>query len=269
MGAVYHITVISGIQKAMKSRNRPRLDNPISNSRILDARCKAMSDVPYPWPRNSWAILSKIIRAWYSVETGDGEVTQKKIAEVAGVQQSQVSVNKAFLQAIGVVSQEGTTLTESGKRLGIGLYNENENMRRQGLEQVIKATPVLRDTLEIVRGRGSLKTDDFYDEVALRLGGKTEGFTTGTSILLQLLTLSGGVEIKDNTIRPLRVTAKVQLEQIEKEKPSTVNTSAPDLHRIPIPVSTNSVWYIEVGKEPKEGEVERFLAMQNLMFGIK
>jgi len=227
-----------------------------------------MPDTPYPWPRNSWTILSKIIRAWFSVETGGSEVTQKRIAEVAKVQQSQVSTNKAFLQAIGIVSKDGTSLTEAGKRLGIGLYNENEGMRRQGFDLIIKATPILKDMLEIVRGRGSLKTDDFYDEVALRIGGKSEGFVTGTAILLQILTLSGAVEIGDNTIRPSKNHAPVQTFDSEKENPPAINKpSSTGLNRIPIAVSTNSVWYIEVGEKPTPEEVQKFLDMQKLMFG--
>jgi hypothetical protein len=229
-----------------------------------------MPELQYPWPRNSWAILTKIIRAWYSVETGGGELTQKRIAEVAGVQQSQVSTNKAFLQAIGIVNSEGGSLTEAGKRFGIGLYSENESMRRQGLEQVAKGNALLKDMLDIVRGRGSLKTDDFYDEIALRLGGKTEGFVTGTAILIEILVGSGTVEIAENTLRPSKGSTPEQKQEIEKEKnPITAKPITPGLNRIPIAVSTSSVWYIEVSETPKEGEIEKFLEMQRLMFGTK
>jgi len=227
-----------------------------------------MAELQYPWPKNSWTILTKIIRAWYSVETGSGELTQKKIADVAGVQQSQVSTNKAFLQAIGIIGPEGASLTEAGKRLGIGLYNDNESMKRQGLEQIIKFNPLLKDTLDIVRGRGSLKVNDFLDEIALRIGGKTEGFVTGTAILLEILALSGLVEIKENTLRPSRGNGTEQTQQIEKEKNSIPNKSANSgLNRIPIAVSTSSVWYVEVGEKPTPEEVQKFLEMQKLMFG--
>jgi hypothetical protein len=229
-----------------------------------------MAEQPYPWPKNSWAILTKIIRAWYSVETGGGEVTQKKIAEVAGVQQSQVSANKAFLQAIGIVGKEGVALTEAGKRFGIGLYNDNESMKRQGLEQIIKGNALLKDTLDIVRGRGSLKVNDFHDEIALWVGGKTEGFMTGTAILLEILLLSGAIDIAENTLRPSRGIVTEQTQQPEKEKNSIPNRPTDSgLNRIPIPVSTSSIWYVEVGETPKEGEIEKFLEMQKLMFGAK
>jgi hypothetical protein len=199
---------------------------------------------------------------------GNGEVTQKKIAEVAGVQQSQVSTNKAFLQRIAIISKDGTVLTEAGKRLGIGLYDDNENMRKQGFDLIIKGEPLLRDMLDIVRGRGSLKVDDFYAEIALRIGEKTEGFVTGTAILVQILQLSGLVEMANNTLRPSKGTINEQTQGIENEtntipyKP--VNT---ELNRIPIPVSTNSVWYIEVGAKPTPEEIQKFLEMQKLMFG--
>jgi len=226
-----------------------------------------MAELPYPWPKNSWTILTKIIRAWYSVETGEGEVTQKKIADVAGVQPSQVSTNKAFLQATGIVNKEGVSLTEAGKRLGIGLYNDNDSMKRQGLEQIIKGNDLLKGTLDIVRGRGSLKVDDFYAEIALRVGGKTDGFVTGTAILLEILQLSGTIEVKDNTLRPLIGTVTEQPQQLEKEKNSIpARAASPGLNRIPIAVSTNSVWYIEVGEKPTPEEIQKFMEMQKLMF---
>jgi hypothetical protein len=226
-----------------------------------------MAELPFPWPRNSWAILTKIIRAWYSVETSGGDVTQKRIAEAAGVQQSQVSTNKAFLQAIGIIGSEGASLTDAGKRLGIGLYSENESMQRQGLDQIIKGTPILKSMLEIVRGRGSLKTDDFYDEVALRVGGKIEGFTTGAAILIQVLELSGAIEIKDNTLRPSKTPRVEQTPQTERQdNPIQPQVAASGLNRIPIAVGTNSIWYVEVGKEPKPEEIQKFLEMQKLMF---
>ncbi|MGB7845043.1 MAG: hypothetical protein WBL63_05460 [Candidatus Acidiferrum sp.] len=227
-----------------------------------------MPELQYPWPKNSWTILSKIIRAWYSVETSGGEVTQKRIAQVAGVQQSQVSTNKSFLQALGIISPEGTSLTDAGKRVGIGFTNENESMTRQGLEQVIKGNPLLKGMLDIVRGRGGLKINDFYDEIALRIGGRAEGFVTGTAILVEILERSGAVEIKDNILRPSREIITEQPPQLEKEKNSLPKQpSNSGLNRIPIAVSTNSVWWIEVGEKPTPEEVQKFLEMQKLMFG--
>jgi hypothetical protein len=227
-----------------------------------------MAELQYPWPKNSWTILSKIIRAWYSVEIGGGEVTQKRIAGVAGVQQSQVSTNKAFLQVLGIISPEGTSLTDAGKRVGIGFYNENESMTRQGLDQVIKGNQLLKGMLDIIRGTGSLKVNDFYDEIALRIGGKTEGFVTGTAILVEILERSGAVEIKDNILRPSKEITTEQPQQIEKENNSLPKQSSNSgLKRIPIAVSTNSIWWIEVGEKPSPEEVQKFLDMQKLMFG--
>jgi|ERR1700676_271176 hypothetical protein len=227
-----------------------------------------MAELQYPWPRNSWAILTKIIRAWYTAEQGGGEVTQKKIAEIAGVQQSQVSTNKAFLQAIGIVNPEGISLTEAGKRIGIGLHNENEGMRQQGLQLIIKGNQLLRDMLDIIKGRGGLKTRDFSDEIALRIGGKTEGFVTGITILQEILVGSGLIEVVADTLRPLKGrTEERHLEPESKgEKLSPERPSESGLKRIPVPISTNSVWYIEVGEKPTPEEVQKFLEMQKLMF---
>ncbi len=208
---------------------------------------------PFPWPRNSWSILMKIVRAWYTAEADSGEVTQKKIAEMADVQQSQVSTNKAFLQAIGIVSSEGTSLTEAGKRVGIGLYNDNESMRQQGLQLIVRGNPLLKAMLDIIKGRGGLKLKDFSDEIALRTNGKSEGFATGVGILQEILIGSGSIEVLGDSLRPVKGRSEEYA----------------GLKRIPIPVSTSSVWWIEVGDTPADEEIQRFLEMQKLMFGIK
>jgi hypothetical protein len=178
-----------------------------------------------------------------------------------------VSTNNAFLQAIGIITPEGASLTEAGKRFGIGLYSENESMKRQGLEQVVRSNVLLKDTLDIIGGRGSLRVNDFSDEIALRIGGKTEGFATGTAILLEILVGSGTVEIADNMLRLSKWRVPEQRQEIEKEKNSmTAKPVTPGLNRIPIAVSTNSVWYVEVGEKPTPEEVQKFLDMQKLMF---
>jgi hypothetical protein len=230
-----------------------------------------MADTPqFQWPHNSWAILTKIIRAWYTAESGGNEVTQKKIADVAGVQQSQVSSNKAFLQMVGIVSPEGLSLTEAGKRLGIGIYSDNESMRRQGLELIIARYPLLRDMLDIIKGRGSLKLKDFSDEIALRANGKAERFATGVAILQEVLTGSGLAELTGDTLRPVKGRAQEEPPPQNNDKGKTQFPEKPSetgLKRIPIAVSTNAVWWIEVGDSPKPEEVQKFLEMQKLMFG--
>jgi len=236
-----------------------------------------MADVQktqYQWPKNSWALLTKIIRAWFTVETGNSEVTQKKIADVAGVQPSQVSTNKGFLQMIGLVNSEGTSLTEAGKRLGIGLYNDNEGFRRQGLELVIRQNALLRDMLDIIKGRGGLKVKDFSDEIALKTGGKTEGFSTGVTILQEILSGAGLVELQGDVLRPIKGRTEEREQERERdsvreEKSLPETPKNPGLRKIPIAVSMSSTWWIEVGENPAEGEVEKFLDMQKLMFGLK
>ncbi|HVB54917.1 MAG TPA: hypothetical protein VNE63_00595 [Candidatus Acidoferrales bacterium] len=225
---------------------------------------------PYPWPRNSWVILTKIIRAWYTFTSEGGEVTGKKIADTAGVHASQISTNRPFLVMLGVVNPEGTSLTEAGKRIGIGLYNDNESMRRQGFELVVKSNPLLSDMLNIIKGRGGLKEKDFSDEIALRTNGKTEGFGTGVGILREILISSGLVEAVGDSLQPVKNRIDEATGELEKpafsDKPVIAVVG---LKRIPIPVSTSSVWWIEVGENPADGEVVRFLEMQRLMFGIK
>jgi hypothetical protein len=227
---------------------------------------------PFPWPKNSWTILTKIVRAWYTAEESSGEATQKKIASIAGVQQSQVSTNKAFLQAIGIIDSNGGSLTDQGKRVGIGLSNDNASTIQQGLQQIVKDNGLLRDLLDIIKGRGSLKVKDFNDEICLRTpGGKAApGFATGASILQEIFINAGLIELVGDALCPLKGRNEEAKPEWERNgKPNFEKPLSPGLKRIPIPVSTSSVWWVEVGENPVDGEVEKFLEMQKLMFGTK
>ena len=227
----------------------------------------------FNWPKNSWTVLQRIIRAWYAAEEGGAEVTQKKIADMAGVQPSQVSINKAFLQDIGIIQKEGIALTEAGKRLGVGLSNENQRAVQQGLQQLIRDSWILKDLLDLIRGRGSLNESDFEIEVSLRTrqGKGNLGFTIGVSVLQDILTNSGLIGIEGNVMRPNKGQIEEEKKILPKDASQAIAILGPEsgLRRIPIPVSASSVWYIQVGDNPEEGEIDKFIEMQKLIFGKK
>ena len=170
---------------------------------------------------------------------------------------------------IGFLNSEALSLTEGGKRFGIGLINENESMRKQGLELIVRSNALLRDMLDIIKGRGTLKVKDFSDEISLRTNGKQEGFATGVTILQEILIGSGAVDLTGDTLRPIKSPfgEPAPIREPEREASHSVDVLvSAGLKRIPIAVSTESVWYVEVGEKPKPEEVQKFLEMQKLMF---
>ena len=224
------------------------------------------------WPGNSWAILKKIVRAWYAAEQGGGEVSQKRIAQMADAHPSQVSTNKAFLQWVGIVEPEGLGLTEAGKRFGLGLADDNENYRRQGLQEVIRDCSLLRNLLDIVRGRGSIKESNLEAEVSLltKQGKTIPGFTAGVSVIQDMLIDSGQIERVGNSLRP----SKGYSEEGQRNPPKPNIAAAgkiPEtgLRRIPIPVSATAIWYVEVGEGSNDAEIDTFIEMQKLIFSRK
>src|SRR5229473_263081 len=122
---------------------------------------------PLTWPTASWKMLKKIVRAWYTAEESGGEITQRGIAKIANVQASRVSMNKPFLQTIGIVQPEGIALTEGGKNLGLGVSNENEKVTQQALQRIIRENALLRQLLDIIKGRGTTDRTDFEAEVLI------------------------------------------------------------------------------------------------------
>ena len=140
-----------------------------------------MPETPKPivWPNGAWKTLKKIIRAWHTVEGSGGEVTQRQIATIAKIQPSRLSVNKPFLQAIGILEAEGV-LTAEGKELGLGLTNDNERVTKQALQKIVKANPILRQLLDVIRGGGPTDEHDFEARVLVitKQGGQSANFNT-------------------------------------------------------------------------------------------
>jgi hypothetical protein len=189
-----------------------------------------------------------------------------------GIQQSQISTNKAFLQATGVLQPEGIALTDAGKRLGLGILHDNAGIREQGLRQIVRECALLKELHDIVRGRGSVTDRDFEAEISLRTkqGRSTPSFVTGIGVLWEILVESGLVDAAGNILRP----SKVRIEEPKKvePKPDALGSDRVDttgLRKIPIPVSASTVWYIQVGENPTDPEIETFIEMQKLVFGKK
>jgi hypothetical protein len=229
---------------------------------------------PFAWPVGSWRVLKKIIRAWYTAESEGGEWTQRTVAKIANLQPSRVSVNKAFLQAIGIVQPGGVALTEAGKNLGLGLSNDNAKVTEQTLQRIITENSILKQLLSIVRGRGTIDTEGFEAEVVLltKQGRNTSGFSTGVGVLEDILLESRLVGISDNTFRPLQAQATNELllpKHEELRQPAQQpEGKIPGLRKIPIPVSASTIWYIEVGENPEANEIDKFIEMQKLIFGV-
>ena len=193
-----------------------------------------------------------------------------RLLDWAKMQPSRVSVNKAFLQSIGIVQPEGIALTDAGKRLGLGLSNENERVTQQALQSIVRENSILKQLLDIVRSRGTIDKEDFEAEVVLltRQGRDTSGFKAGVGVLETILLDSRLVGMSDNSLRPTRAELNDEPPAPKKDEPRQ-DERKPGLRQIPIPVSAAKVWYIEVAENPEEGEVDKFIEMQKLIFGKK
>ena len=223
----------------------------------------------FSWPNNSWAILKKIVKAWHAAEQGGNEVSQKRIAQMADAHPSQVSTNKGFLQSIGIVEPEGIKLTEAGKRYGLGLFNDNDRVAQQGLQEVIKNCALLADLLDIVRGRGNVEEADLEAELSLltKQGKTNPGFATGVSVIQGILVDSSLIDKVGNVLRPNRGREDEERKTLPNRTVAPSDTQpASGLRRIPIPVSADSIWYVEVAAAADKFELEKFGEMQKLIF---
>lgn len=227
----------------------------------------------FSWPRGSWELLKRIVRAWYAAEEGGGEITQRKIAQLANIHPSQLSLNKAFLQGVGIVEAQDIALTEAGRNFGLGLYKENERVQKQGLQKIVRQCSVLKHLLDVIRGRGSVEKAEFEAELTLitKHGNSTPGFTIGVGVLQDILRESGLIEVSADILRPAKDESEGDKAPLPKEGAAAIGNenSHVGLRKIPIPVSASAVWFIEVGENPGEAEVENFIEVQKRIFAKK
>ncbi len=226
----------------------------------------------FAWPTNSWVVLKKIIKAWYAAEDGGGEITQKKIADMAGAQPSQISMNKGFLQAVGILEAAGNSLTDPARRYGLGLYHGNETVARQGLQEIIQESVLLTDVLDIVRGRGPLTDKDFEAAISIRTkqGKANAGFTAGIGVFQDMLLESGQIEKSGNTLRAIKGhSMPVHSNPIATESVPTPKSDDLGLRKIPIPVNATTTWYVLISEKPEEADLDKFIEVQQLVFGRK
>ena len=99
-------------------------------------------------------------------------------------------------------------------------------------------------------------------------GRDTPGFTTGIGVLENILLDSGLVGMSDNTLRPTKTDVKDE-PLLPKREDENNQDRKPGLREIPIPVSASTVWYIEVGENPEQSDLDTFIEMQKLIFGKK
>jgi hypothetical protein len=227
----------------------------------------------FAWPKGSWELLKRIIRAWYAAGNGGDEFTQRKVAQLAKIQPSRVSNNKAFLQSVGILEVQGVALTEAGRNFGLGLFKENVRIQKQALQKIARQCTLLKHLLDVIRGRGLVDKDEFEAELTLmtKQGSTTAGFTIGVNVIQDILRESGLIEVSGNTLRPTQDESEEEKKSLLKDTPSSVaeKPAGPGLRRIPIPVSASSVWYVELDENPGEGEIEKFIEMQKLIFTKK
>jgi len=221
------------------------------------------------WPTASWFALKRIIRAWYAVSGGTKDVKQKEIASVAGVQATRLSMNKPFLQAIGIIETDGSKLTEEGQRLGLGLTQDNTVLTIEGLVYLVRKNPLLKQLFDTITGRGVVDKETFAALVIqiTKLGKDSDNFSTGVNVLADLLSESTLIQTTDKGFRAAGREAHQEGQPSSPQKQTQADYAR--FHKIPIAVSAANVWYIEVPKEFEAEEIERFIEMQRLIFGLK
>jgi hypothetical protein len=164
-------------------------------------------------------------------------------------------------------------LTEDGKLLGLGITNENDLVTKQALQGIVKANPILRQLSDVIRGRGTTDRDAFEAQIVTitKQGKQADYFGTGVAVLQDILLESGLVafadekfkaskdEIKDEPASPSQQAA-------EPGRDAVIETG---LRKLPIAVSASKVWYIQIDENPDIGDIERFIEVQKMVFGLR
>lgn len=230
-------------------------------------------------PEASWATLKKIVRAYYAKRNSE-QLTVQEVADAAGLHRPQVSSNNNFLRAFGILESDSNKLTPTGSELALGVTREDEYTVRESLKKLVLSCQPMRRLVEIVEARGELERQSFGTQLQLAMNVDADDRRlqwAGT--ILDILEASGSIVVDDDMVRlgkrePSSLEAPAaSLPHPRHEKVHIVDDltqkAAPGLHRIPVPVSPGSLWYVEVAEKPEPQEIKKFLDMQKLIFDVK
>ena len=144
-------------------------------------------------PRSSIAELCKIIMAYVQVRN---EASPKQVADLAAVNQTQVSGNNAFLCQAGIIDGgRKKKCTELGRRLGRSLEHEREDEITSAWRDVVQKTEFLSNLVSTVRLQQTKTEKDFVDHVLFVADAKRHrNSLAGARTVLDILTTAGFVQ---------------------------------------------------------------------------
>src|ERR1035438_6399903 len=120
-------------------------------------------------PGASWEMLKKIISAYHAVNDQDSPSVDD-VAEIAGKPRPLVSSCNGFLRSMGILRSDENKLTEVGSKFALGISHDNNGIKQEALEEIVKQSPPLARLIAIVRARGSMTLDALRGAIIVAAG---------------------------------------------------------------------------------------------------
>jgi Mn-dependent DtxR family transcriptional regulator len=150
--------------------------------------------------------LTKIIIAYEKAGGSQKEVSTKEVAQISGMDPSNVGLNNKFFASIGLLEGKkgGYKLTTSGseyaKALDWGRLEEAQSL----LRRIIKDKPLVQKTVSYVELNKPVQKDDLVAKIAIFAEVPNQPrFSTGIKAFVEMLTLSKVLEEKEGTLVPV------------------------------------------------------------------
>ena len=154
----------------------------------------------FQMPSHAWGMVKRIIRA-YGAAHGEESNSVESVAKLAGIHRPMVSGNNNFLRSIGIVELDKPKLTPLGVKLATGIGLENESIITDILQEVIRTTPVLNQSINMLRARGSMELQALRGQIILAVGlNENSHNIAAIKTVIDLLEESKLLEIRDEKV---------------------------------------------------------------------
>ena len=200
-----------------------------------------MGEEEFRLPGSSYDEIVKIIRGYGHF---DADVPLKELSKVAGVHETIVSRNNAFLVGVGIVQGgQRKVITPQGKALARALDHQMADEIAQHWRDLILSNQFFQKLLAAVRIRRGMDPSTLQAHIAYSAGQKrSPGVMAGASAIAEIMIVARVLKEADGKLVATDETLSTDLSETIPVSDRSTGTVAPSVRSVAIgPVSTGPI----------------------------
>ncbi len=150
-----------------------------------------MADAEFSLPKSSLPELLKMVHAYFLADQqAKGEsLSVPDVASRGGMDRTTLSRNNKFLTSAGIIEGgQKKRLTELGRRLGLAISHEDDQLQQEALAALVDESDFLSKIKSAVKIRGGMDVASVQSHIAISAGvPRKPEFMTGAAAVVQLM----------------------------------------------------------------------------------